>query len=184
MNEFDKILNQIASDAPAAADSGAAAARVREKLFGPAAAGPATIASCADYQALVPAYLRGSLPEARRMLLDDHIRECIACRRTLAEARSGPKVVIMPAPSAAPKPTTRRWAIAAAAAIVAAAGSTWATLNILRPSGPAALLQMATGMVYQVTSAGSLPIVEGRELAEAEVIRTAQDSRAVVRLFD
>src|SRR5215472_16794055 len=54
------------------------------------------IRACGDFQALMPAYLAHRLPEARRLLLQDHLVGCVACRHALEAARSGerpPKVI-------------------------------------------------------------------------------------------
>ena len=48
---------------------------------------------CADFQALIPEFKAGRLPEARALLVKDHLHECVACRRVY-EGR----VVAMPAP--------------------------------------------------------------------------------------
>ena len=37
----------------------------------------------------IPAFVAGTLPEARALLVGDHTRECVACRRALMEARGG-----------------------------------------------------------------------------------------------
>ncbi len=45
--------------------------------------------SCEDFQAEIPAYVAGTLTEARALLVGDHTRECVPCRRALMDHRSG-----------------------------------------------------------------------------------------------
>src|SRR5258708_10111258 len=115
MNKFDQILNQIQNETADSAAQAQAAGRVRQTLFGPGAAGASQLKSCDDFQSLIPAYLQRTLSDARRMLLEDHIRECIPCRRALDQARN-PKVRPMPVPVS--RPAFSKWSIAAAALVV------------------------------------------------------------------
>ena len=46
------------------------------------------LTGCADFQAEIPAYLAGTLPEARAILVGDHTRECVPCRRVLMAQRN------------------------------------------------------------------------------------------------
>ena len=47
------------------------------------------IRGCDGFRGLIPAYLAGALTEPRRILFEDHTRECVPCRRALADARRG-----------------------------------------------------------------------------------------------
>jgi hypothetical protein len=47
------------------------------------------IHGCGGFRGLIPAYLAGALTAPRRILFEDHTRECVPCRRALADARRG-----------------------------------------------------------------------------------------------
>ncbi len=145
------------------------------------------IGNCADFQSLIPAYLDGSLSEARSLLLVDHTHECIPCRKALKEARSRE---IAPARKAsAPRrfsiqPTILRWGIAAALVI----GVGLVALPLIQrwlPGGQLeATVQAAEGQVYQIADTRSEPVTAGEKVGKGERIRTAKDAHAFVRLGD
>jgi ferric-dicitrate binding protein FerR (iron transport regulator) len=139
----------------------------------------APLRSCADFQALMPDYRAGKLSEARALLLKDHTRECIACRKALVGQASRPAIV------QARTPLPLRWAIAAA--LVAAAGLTaWTVLDRFGPGAEAGrvTVQVADGMLYRVSPQGNQPLANGQEVPGGAEIRTAKDSGAVLRLRD
>src|SRR6266550_355603 len=78
------------------------------------------IENCSDFQSLIPAYLDGSLSEARSLLLVDHTHECIPCRKAMKDARARN---VLPAKKAigtkrySIQPLVLRWGIAAALVI-------------------------------------------------------------------
>ncbi len=147
------------------------------------------IRGCADFQALIPAYLKKELSEARALLLEDHTRECIPCRKALKAARDGrahPSVTVQPA-----RKLTRtsvqtpvwKWAIAATLIV----GIGIIVFNAYRrfATGEArATVQVASGAVYRVTDTESRAINVGETISRGERIRTAKDSDAVVKLED
>src|SRR5215831_4347037 len=51
------------------------------------AEGAHRITSCEQFRSLIPAYLSSSLTESRRLLFEDHIHECVSCRKSLEQAR-------------------------------------------------------------------------------------------------
>src|SRR5687768_7467484 len=79
---------------------------------------PATdrIGSCADFQSLIPAFLGGSLSEARSLLMVDHTHECIPCRKAMKDARSRRTAPLKKAATSrrySIQPVVLRWGIAA-----------------------------------------------------------------------
>ena len=58
---------------------------------------------CAQFSADFATYLANGLTGSRRMLLEDHLSRCPACRARVAELKGDRKVVPMPRRSARPR---------------------------------------------------------------------------------
>ena len=92
-NDFDAILDNATAEIRSETVDSAVVDKAAERVWARLAAEPGQftnvmpaterIGSCADFQSLIPAYLTGSLSEARSMLLVDHTHECIPCRKAL-----------------------------------------------------------------------------------------------------
>ncbi len=192
---LDRAASQIAAGRPGAAEASAAAARVWERLADDSAGAAAQAAEvdeirgCEDYQALIPAYLADALPEARKLLLEDHTRECVPCRRALKTAREG-----SPAPArtwqqaeAAPAPSWRSYKVwALAAALIAGIGIAQFLVREMVPfgGGTSAVVQTVDGDLFRIAGTSHLPIAEGDALREGDTFRTGRVGSAVVRLND
>jgi len=141
---------------------------------------------CADFQTLIPEYRAGTLSAARALLIEDHIHECVTCRKAL-EAASG-KVTAMPVRHARRAWSAMpgfRWAVAAV--LVLTAGLVFFALgDRFRPAanGPEAVVESADGLIYRVSDTGSVPLLRGAQLPAGAAIRTARDSGATLRLRD
>jgi len=137
------------------------------------------IRSCADFQALIPAYRAGRLTDARSVLLKDHLHQCVACRRVYEG-----KVTPFPARLApGPRSYAVRWA--AAAVVVAAAGvSIWFAVDQYGGRSGRAFVQTVNGALYEISSAGIRPLAAGQDLPGGVEIRTAKDSDATLQLWD
>ena len=194
---IDSVTTRIRNEEPSAAVVNTAAERVWARLSAEAASATAPveeirtvehIRGCADFQSLIPAYLKKELSDARRLLLEDHTQECIPCRKALKEARSGRVAAATPAAfgkkARAAQPPVWRWAIAATLVV----GFTFAAYTLFQSYtysyGVAGTVDVAEGAVYKVTDTDSRPLAVGEKIQRGEKIRTARDAGAVVRLTD
>jgi hypothetical protein len=184
---LDAILAAIRTDEPSRAEIDAAASRVRAEL-GLAASAPAApthIESCTGFQSLIPAFLAGRLPSQTALLVEDHSRECIPCRRALIAART-PKAV--PAQSAGvgkARPAYTRWAAAAAIAAVAVLGvyTAWQAATLFG-GNPQLKVMRVDGTLYQVTAGALVPLRPGMTVSAKNAVRTAKDGGALVMMDD
>jgi hypothetical protein len=159
----------------------AAAARVWARLA-PAAVSPSEhIRSCTDFQSLIPDFRAGRLAEARALLLQDHLHECVACRRVF-EGR----VVAMPAGGERADRRdnhSARWAIAAT--VVLTGGLVvWFAIVQSGPHAGRAMVQAVNGTLYAVSSGGLRAMKAGEDLPDGVEVRTAVDSVATLALRD
>jgi len=197
--EFDQVMDAVRNDVPDAQTVHDAAARVRARLeaeAGRSAIGEAGLSSsvehlnsCADFRAVLPSHRANTLSEARRMLVEDHLHSCVACRRVFREATQGPRPTVIPItsrPSTATRVIRRAIPYAIAAAILAAMGATLPPVldRVFAPAGPRATVASVDGGLYLVSAQGLMALSTGAPLNEHDEIRTAKGSRAVVELRD
>ncbi|HEV8413732.1 MAG TPA: FecR domain-containing protein [Bryobacteraceae bacterium] len=180
--DFDRLVNSIRDDAPDADVERAAADRVRERLSAPVSA---TVSEhCAQFRAGFEAYRAGRLAEGRRMLVEDHLHSCVACRR---EYWGEKHVLAIPA-RARPFSAPLGWAAAAAVIIGAIAIAGYALApridRAMAPSGARGTVASVAGTLVLVSEASTMPLAAGAEIAEGQEIRTGKGSRAVIRLRD
>ena len=197
-NDFDRVLDkatgEIRNENVDAAVVDKAAERVWARLASETSAfktetvAAERIGDCADFQSLIPAYLTGSLSEARSLLLVDHTHECIPCRKAMKDARSrrmAPAKKAVAARRYSIQPVVLRWGIAAALVI----GLGLIALPFIQRWSPLggnleATVQAAEGQVYQIADTSSAPVTVGEKLEKGERIRTAKDAHAFIRLGD
>ncbi len=184
---LDQVLEDIRDDTPDQELANAAADRVWARLSEEARIAETDSSdACGDYRDMIPDYLAGKLAEARVVLLEDHVRECLPCRRALKIAREGD--VARPAVVAGdPERTVGRkswgWTLAAAAAILLTVFAVPALLGPVPGTVEVAGLQ---GELYRITEDGTFPVAAGEqiELARGEAIRTAKGGHALLALAD
>ncbi|HEV2766007.1 MAG TPA: FecR domain-containing protein, partial [Pyrinomonadaceae bacterium] len=156
------------------------------------AASAETIRGCADFQSLMPAYLGGELSQARRLLLENHTRECIPCRKALKAARSGERAAAVRAVKPAPTRVGQssftpawRWSIAAGLLVCFGLGGLFFWTRFFDTgSAMAASVESVNGTLYSVSDTESRPLAAGDKVKAGERVRTAKDADAVLRLSD
>jgi len=174
-NRLEKGLLEMKAEDVDAATIEAARARVWQNMTNPASA------NCAEFRQDFNAYLRHQLADSRRLLFEDHLSRCPACRTRIADVKGERTIVAMPV-----RPSSRRmkWgALTAAAAVLLAVlylGRD-AIDGMMAPGGPRATVVSADGGLYRLP-VGSLEA--GAAIREHESIRTGPGAHAVLRLAD
>src|SRR6185295_9714855 len=198
---LDEAIAQVANEPIEPQQVEAAAARVWARLAQGGAAEAATPAipamaaaapaagslhGCEDFQSLIPAYLREELSPARALLVEDHTRSCVPCRRALREAREGHKVVAArPAAAKSWLRDRRVWMpLAATLAVALGFGLVVMIQEMLAGGARMARVEAVEGTLYRVAADSSRPLGAGETIDEGEEIRTAKGSTAVVRMAD
>lgn len=147
---------------------------------------PDAIRGCPGFQALLPVYLAGALPQARALLVEDHLRECTICRRALDDRRHGRVGSASPATSlpVRGRSSGMRWGLAAAATLAAVLVGLGAWQKLGTSTAGEARLQSVQGTIYRVSGSTPLPMIENATFSYGQEVRTAKGSRAVILLAD
>jgi len=147
------------------------------------------IRDCSDFQALIPAYLRDGLSGAKELLLEDHVGECLPCRRALKKARAATRAdsdLQQPSPKSG-WVSSMAWKVAAAAAVfIALIGLSIQTDIFTIEAGGLIRIESIQGEVFQITEEGAMPVSAGEEISfeDVEGLRTGKAARAILRLAD
>jgi hypothetical protein len=202
---LDRAVAAVRTQPVPTQDADAARRRVWQRLQeAQAAADPAAspaaadtsapIKGCADVRALLGAYRAGTLTPARQLLVQMHLRDCVACREAQANRTQGrlqawgtgdASASGKPARAVFPQRSRQRWILAAAAVVVLGAGTwLWGDAFLPTPGGPRATLESSQGPVHLLGADGQRLMIAGNPLSEREWVRTPRDSRATLRLRD
>lgn len=183
----DEAVAAVRERSPSSEEIRAAADRVWERLTrevaapAPSSATVDTIDGCADFQALIPSYLAGELTPARALLLEDHSRECVPCRRALTAARS--QEVVQPAIAASPRAPRTRWLAVAAMALAAVGLAAFLALSGVLGGGDPVTVAAVDGHLMRVAANGGA-LAPGASFEPGEVVRTGRGSSAMLELSD
>lgn len=174
-DRLEQALQEMKDERAAAGTLEAARARVWNNMTN------VPRATCAEFRQDFHAYLGSQLADSRRLLLEDHLSRCPACRTRIAEMKGERTVIAMPRRSSSR--WTRWGSMAAAAALVLLALYVGRDTidGMMAPRGPRATVVAAEGGLYRV-SAGALEA--GAAIGDHESVRTGPGAHAVLRLAD
>ncbi|HEX6851092.1 MAG TPA: FecR domain-containing protein [Candidatus Polarisedimenticolaceae bacterium] len=185
--ELDDVLAAIREDGPSPSHAASAAERVRHRLGLESGASPAAgpIDSCEGFQSRIPGFLAGRLSSAEALLVDDHTRACVPCRRALVAARAGRDAAVETRRESGSGAWRLKWAAAATfAAMALLAGFAMRERLIPPPDAQPIAVESVQGDLWRVDRGATALLAAGSVLPENEVLRTAPGSRAIVRLAD
>ncbi len=144
------------------------------------------LTGCDDFQAEIPAYAAGTLPEARALLVGDHTRECVPCRRVLMAVRSGETSKLQKGRPEVPSLLRSTFFRVAAAVFLVLGGV--ATVRVVGDLAAdrnlRASVQVVDGSMQIVDGDTSTSLIPGRSISSGQVVRTAKDSGAFFQLAD
>jgi hypothetical protein len=182
---LDRAAAEIGSQQLDAESENRITARVWQK-FAADRRGQEQLRTCDDFQREIPAFVAGSLPEGRSLLVGDHTRGCVACRRALMAERgelreTGPTRV-----AAHASRNARVFLRIAAAAVLILTGFASVRLvgNFLADRNLRATVASVDGSLQLVSADGTADLDSGRGILARQVVRTAKDSGAMIRLAD
>ena len=192
---LDRTLDEMRNEGMRPEAESAAADRVWASLARAGVAQPAapeerhSIRDCTDFQELIPAYLRSELADGRRLLLQDHVTECVVCRRALRDTRDErrPRGTRPAAPTGSSGISRWAWRLAAAAVILLAVVGLSVRTDILTiEAGGLIRIEDANGEVFRVLDAITSSVRAGDTISfeDAKFLRTGKDSQAMLRLED
>jgi hypothetical protein len=185
---FDDAIQSVRNDVAPEAEVRAAGDRVWSKIRGVMpVVHMERISGCADIQSLLPAFTVSGLSSERMLIVEDHLRGCVACRHVLnKDAARVPAVWAQPAATSSGSSFWNMRQLAVAAMLFFVVGISGYLINgYFAPlPGNRGTLQSAKGPVFLLAGNSQEPLLPGRELNEGDIVRTGSGAHALVRLFD
>ncbi len=185
--EFDRLIAQIREENVSEDVIARAAGRVRETISASLSAEDSghKLRGCVDFQELIPAYVGERLTQARSLLMEDHLHQCVACRHALESAQNKSAPIPIRKPIETTRRPLRKWALAGALAAGIAIGVFAGNAGLLPGQHMTrATVASADGPVFYIADTGSRLIRAGYKLADGDEFRTGKGSRAEVQLAD
>ncbi|MBN2321420.1 MAG: FecR domain-containing protein [Acidobacteria bacterium] len=174
-DRLDKAIDAMKNESVDPEKLEIAQTRVRQKLE------EKETSVCGEFQTDFQAYLQGSLPANRSLLLEDHLGRCPNCRTHLARLKGNHKIAAMPVRQASRWPRRAAWLAAAAVILCALYLGRDTIYNSLVPQGEVATLDSVDGKIYLV--AGGI-LKPGDAIGRNDIVRTSPGAHARLRLKD
>src|SRR5215469_7765240 len=188
--QLDHLISEIRAEdiSPAALEDSARRVWQRIETANTALTTGEVARGCGAFRADLPLLRRRELSAARRLIVEDHLRECPSCRAYAAGA-SDPAAVAENWRLARPAGRTPRWSLAryswVAAVVVLLAVAAWVGVDYLaEPAGSRAEIESIAGRAYLVASTNERPLNAGEQVGQGEMVRTAAESHATLLLLD
>jgi predicted anti-sigma-YlaC factor YlaD len=180
---LDRAIDAMKNQQIDPATANDAAGRVWSQLTSTDLRDVARIHGCEDVRALVPAFKNGSLARERALLVEDHLRECVTCRKFAAHRAD------VAAWSDTVVPTRSMWSmqrVAAFAAVIAIAVVSFAVYRLYYAPLPGvqASVRSVNGVAYRMTPSGEQLVKVGDSINAGETFRTGAATKAVLQLRD
>lgn len=184
---LDRALEDIRGETPP--DGEARQERVLARLLEAErqSAEDTRVHDCGSFRALIPDHVAGRLEGPRKVLLADHLSECVGCRRVYRERKNAPRRSAAGARPSRSRIGTWTWRLAAAAAVfVALFGVSFQSELLSFETGGVIHVDEVQGELFQVTQAGVVPLAPGSrvDFDDIDGIRTAKGSQAMLTLPD
>ena len=195
MNRKNELLNNaieaMRTTEPDSDAVTASAGRIADRLgvAMPADAAVEQIRSCEDVRHLLDAYRKGTLPEARSLLVKAHLGDCGTCLRYFREGSKAAVVEWFPpatrstAARPARRPHALGWALAFSFALAVVATFFYQAYWQV-PPGVRAEVQSIDGSAYLISDGRDHKLTPGATLKEGDRLRTSGASHAVIRLAE
>lgn len=149
---------------------------------------PEHFRSCDDFRAAMPALVAGTLDAPKAMLVEDHVRGCVPCRKELFALRSGVRSAPRPAAADAgrrsPFARPALWAAAAMVVVAVGAGALLLGGGLFAPAGVVATVESVDGLLLRFEDGTVRSVGRGESLDAKDAVRTAKGASAMLRLAD
>jgi len=187
-DKLDQVVSGIRAEEIPSATVEQSAQRAWQRIEAASAIPASEAHGCAGIRADLPLVQKAGLSPARRLIVEDHLRECASCRAYAAGAAD-------PVATAAhwqirPSTQASRWKLgrygwpAATVVLVAAAGVFIGLRYVAGPAGSRARVESINGHAYLVSATSESPLNAGAQIWQGQLVRTSADSHAVLRLLD